>query len=104
MSGGLLDCSATGILVGNCSFWIGSTLIDTFGWALWKPVAVCAHTLLIGSVVPLCHHVSVTGPLALAGWPEPPPPPPQAAASKVASTVTTSTPRVRVLRMSILSS
>ena len=40
MSGGLLDWSASGILVFcSCSFWIGTGFTVTVGWSLWKSFA-----------------------------------------------------------------
>src|SRR3954471_6238464 len=106
MSGGLLDCSASGTLVVNCSFWIGSTLSVTFGLAAWKPVAAFCQTPLSGSDVPLCHHVSVTGPSAfLLAEPLLLSSPPQAAISaSAAQAPTANAPRARLLRMSIHSS
>src|SRR3954467_12460418 len=106
MSGGLLDWSASGTLVVNCSFWIGSTLIVTSGLAEWKPAAACCQTPLSGSDVPLCHHVSGTGP---GGFLVADPPlllsPPQAAINGIAAqAITAKAARARMLRMSIHSS
>src|SRR5687767_10614226 len=78
MSGGVLPCSASGTLVWNCSFWIGSIVNETSGWVLWKSSAICCQIVFIGSVVRLCHQVSVTGPSVEAS----PPPEPLHAASK----------------------
>src|SRR6185295_11000651 len=109
MLGGSLDCRASGTLVVNCSFWIGSTLRVTLGLAAWKPSAACCHTPLSGSEVPLCHHVSVTGPsvflvadpllLQLSSPPHATTPPASAAQASKANA-----PRARMLRMSIHSS
>ena len=107
MLGGLLDCNASGTLVVNCSFWIGSTLMVTSGFAAWKPSAACCQTPLSGSEVPLCHHVSVTGPsaflvrplLLLSSPPHATTPPASAAQASKANA-----PRARMLRMSIHSS
>src|SRR3954447_19002261 len=105
MSGGLLDCSASGTLVVNCSFWIGSTLSVTFGLAAWKPCAACCQTPFRGSHVPLCHRVSVTGPSDLLAEPLLLSSPPQAAISaSAAQAPTANPPRARLLRMSIHSS
>jgi hypothetical protein len=70
-SGGVLPCSASGTLVWNCSFCSGSIVNEVFGWLLWKSSAICCHFDFIGSVVRLCHQVSVTGPSVEAS--EPPP-------------------------------
>jgi hypothetical protein len=50
-------------LVVNCSFWIGTTLIVTFGWARWNAVAARCQIPFNGSAVPLCHQVIDTVPL-----------------------------------------
>src|SRR3954447_3220262 len=107
MLGGSLDCRASGTLVVNCSFWIGSTFMVTSGLAEWKPAAACCQTPLSGSEVPLCHHVSVTGPFAFL-LAEPPlllSPPQAAIVNAVAAQATTAkAARARMLRMSIHSS
>src|SRR5919197_954928 len=106
MSGGLLERRASGILVWNCSFWIGSILIVTFGLARWKSAATPSQTFLSGSVVPLCHQVSVTGPVSFFVAPELPPllPPQAASATAAMHAASTSAPPIRELRMSASSS
>ena len=94
-------------MVVNCSFWIGWTLMATFGCFAWYEVATFCQTPLSGSAVPLCHQVSVTGPLEDAALPELPllPLEPHAVVTAtVAPTTTARTPRDPILRMSVLSS
>src|SRR5689334_12917922 len=84
--GGLLPCSASGTLVVNCSFWIGTSLTVIFGLAAWKALATSCQTGRNGAVVPFSHQVRVTGPLELEPPPEPAPPlPPQAASVSAAA-------------------
>src|SRR5436190_23203441 len=49
-----------GIFVLNCSFWVGTTLIVTFGCAFMYSFATVCQKLLPGSAVALCHHSIVT--------------------------------------------
>src|SRR5262245_36265750 len=60
MSGGSPDWSATGILVLNCSFWIGTGLTVTSGCDLWKSSATFCQNAFWGPTVALCHQTSVT--------------------------------------------
>src|SRR5215469_14733689 len=61
-SGGVDDWRATGILVLNCSFCIGTTLTVMFGCDLWNSFATVCQNDRPGSVFALCHHVRVTSP------------------------------------------
>ena len=94
-------------MVVNCSFWIGCTLMSTLGWLAWYELATFCQTPLSGSAVPLCHQVSVTGPLE-AALSELPPllllEPHAAAATTAVPATTARTPRDPILRMSVLSS
>ena len=42
------------------SFWIGETLMVTFGFAAWKSSATFWNALMPGSAFALCHQVNVT--------------------------------------------
>src|SRR3954452_22845483 len=86
-SGGLDDWSAIGILVVNCSFWIGTALTVTSGCSLWNSAATCVHSFSPAPCVALCHQTSVTD--FFWAWPaarpvelvRPAPPPARIAAS-----------------------
>src|SRR6266567_5615484 len=99
MSGGLLDCSASGILVVNCSFWIGTFLIVTFGCAAWNELAMLCHTPRRGWVVPLFHQVRVTLPVELLDPLEVLELPPHAATAVAVVTAIAMAANARLLRM-----
>jgi hypothetical protein len=61
MSGGLLPARAAGILVVNCSFWIGTFWIVTPGCEASNPLMAFCHTVRSVPDVALFHQVSVTG-------------------------------------------
>src|ERR1700751_6303281 len=100
MSGGLLDSSASGILVGNCSFWIGTFWIVTFGWTFSKDAIVFFHTVTRSPVVALFQNVSVTFvPFALDAPPELEPEVPQAASPVTADSAIAAAAIARLLRI-----
>src|SRR5215469_349230 len=107
MSGGL-PCSASGILVVNCSFWIGTFLIVTPGCDASNDLITLFHTVRSCPEVALFHHVSVTAwaddvlLVVAAGLDELDPPLPHAAAAVVAAARATAA-SARLLRMKVIS-
>ena len=105
MSGGLSDCRASGILVVNCSFWIGTTLNVTFGMGGVVGTGHFCQTPLSGLAVALFHHVSVTALPELEALPEPAPLLllPHAARVSAVLAATASTAPFRMLRIVVIS-
>src|SRR6202021_880351 len=94
-SGGLPESRASGILVVNCSFWMGTFWMMMSGWAVSKDLMTLCHTPRSGWAVALFHQVSVT--LALL---DPPGGPLLHAATAVAVvTATAMAASARLLRM-----
>src|SRR5580658_8200277 len=60
MSGGLPESRASGILVVNCSFWMGTFWMMMSGWAVSKDLMTLCHTPRSGWAVALFHQVRVT--------------------------------------------